>query len=734
MIAHALGLEYELMGVDTGKLKKMFSEYLKKKGDDLIFEVPVLEDPKLVNLEIFHRPSLKSNNAFFPSSEKINLNIPLIYGMGTHGHYECFLPTLNISFQSYHKNQILLLGEHYVRDKLQTFSPQKVYSLLLHSDPYLDEIRYKPKHRHGFRRKSSDKSIPTLLAKNAEKLPYTKGIRKKISSTGKQAWEQGDNINALVGKLTQEKASVILCGEPGVGKSAILFETIRNIDKKDNSHISFWKTTPKQIIASAKYLGEWQEMLEAFIEELKSVNGVLWLDDFISIITTGGDGPESSMASYLLPILKDGGFQIVGELTPQQLDVAKRLLPGFTEHFQVISIQELNKSNILKIFQLYDENINKTYDISFEPEALTLSYSLLRRFATYEKFPGKAIKFLNSLVDDALKNRKTSVSQANVIDAFIAKTGLPEIILRDDLMINDEELNHYFESRIMGQPEAVKHITSVIKIFKSGINDPQKPIASMIFAGPTGVGKTASVRLLADYFFGHGQKSNPLIRLDMSEFQHPDQIYRLIGTGESKPGKMIQFVRERPFSILLLDEIEKANPLIFDALMTVFDEGFLVDSHGRVTDFRNTIIIMTTNLGGQSKRSPGFGNNTGQDYRGAIRKFFRPEFFNRIDRVVTFNALSQEHINAITIKELEDLKKREGFESRSIKLEFTEKIIRHIANTGFDPNYGARPLQRAIEKHVTSPIAKYLLKNNKLINCTLIIDLGDDGNIHISKS
>ncbi len=733
LIAHALGFEYELMGDDPAKLKKMFSEYLKKKLDDPFFSVPDLEDPVLLNLEISHRPSLKENNAFFPSSEKIQLHIPLVYGMGEHGHYDCFLPTLDTSFQSYHKNQITLLGEHYIRDMFQSFTPAKAYSHLLHSEPYLDEIRIRTKAGFGFRKRKVDAGMPPSLINNAEKLPYTKSIRQKISTLTNQAWEQGDNINAVINKLVREKASVILCGDPGVGKSSILYEAIRDIDRRKTHRITFWKTTPRQIIAGARYLGDWQETLETFIEDLTSVRGILWLDDFISLVTTGGDGPESSMASYLLPFLKDGGFQVIGEMTPQELDVAKRLLPGFTEHFQVITIRELEKSGILKIFQLYDEYVSKTYDASIDPDALTLSYSLLRRFVTYEKFPGKAITFLSSLVDEALNNQKREINQEDVINAFIAKTGLPEIILRDDVMINERELNHYFESRIMGQSDAVKHITSIIKVFKSGINDPEKPIASMIFAGPTGVGKTASVKLLSEYFFGHGQKSNPLIRLDMSEFQHPDQIYRLIGTGGSKPGKMIQFVRERPFSILLLDEIEKANPLIFDALMTVFDEGFLVDSHGRVTDFRNTIIIMTTNLGGQSKRSPGFGNNTGQDYRGAIRKFFRPEFFNRIDRVVIFNALSQQHIDSITVKELDDLKKREGFESRRIKLEFSEKIVRYISNTGFDPNYGARPLQRAIEKYITSPIAKYLLKNRKLTNCTLKIDSGDDGNIHISK-
>jgi ATP-dependent Clp protease ATP-binding subunit ClpA len=230
----------------------------------------------------------------------------------------------------------------------------------------------------------------------------------------------------------------------------------------------------------------------------------------------------------------------------------------------------------------------------------------------------------------------------------------------------------------------------------------------MLFAGPTGVGKTASARALAAYVYGAGQRSDPMVRLDMSEFQHPAQIGRLIGSGR-EPGKLVQLVRERPFSVVLLDEIEKAHPVFFDALMTVLDEGVLADAAGRTTDFRNTIVIMTTNLGARRGGSLGFGHEAPPSYEADIRAFFRPEFYNRIDQLVVFRPLSKPVVEEIARKELAEVAAREGFAKRKIRVDFTAALVRHIAETGFDPTYGARPLQRAIEQRVVGPVAKFLV-------------------------
>ena len=221
----------------------------------------------------------------------------------------------------------------------------------------------------------------------------------------------------------------------------------------------------------------------------------------------------------------------------------------------------------------------------------------------------------------------------------------------------------------------------------------------------------------------------------MSEYQHPSQITRFLGTG-TEPGKLVQQVRERPFAVLLLDEAEKATPAIFDAFLTVLDEGMLVDAFGRVTNFRNCIIILTSNLGATNRASIGYGNRLPDDetYRSAIGKFFRPEFVNRIDHVVVFQPLLQDSIRLIAEKELEEVKTREGFAKRNLKISFTERVVAHISRVGFHEKYGARPLQRAVEDVIVKGLAKWLLENPGVEGRALVVDVDEGGVVVVSGS
>jgi ATP-dependent Clp protease ATP-binding subunit ClpA len=354
---------------------------------------------------------------------------------------------------------------------------------------------------------------------------------------------------------------------------------------------------------------------------------------------------------------------------------------------------------------------------------MSLSYRLLKRYYPYESFPGKGIKFLGQCLNETQLNQEITIDRKVVIDNFVKQTGLPEMLLRDDLLLDTQELSEYFNKRIIGQKMAVDKLCETVKIFKAGLNNPFKPISTILFAGPTGVGKTASAKALADYFFGKGQVQSPLVRIDMSEFQHPSQITRLVGSGR-EVGQLVKEIRDKPFSVLLLDEVEKADISIFDALLTVLDEGLLVDAYGRTTNFRNTIIIMTSNLGASNQKSIGYVQTTNpQDqYRSAIERHFRPEFVNRIDNIILFNSLSQEDITLIAKKELEELKKREGFLKRNLNIHFSEQVIQHLSIIGFDERYGARPLQRAVEQALVNPIASWLLEHPDIHNKDIWID------------
>jgi ATP-dependent Clp protease ATP-binding subunit ClpC len=278
---------------------------------------------------------------------------------------------------------------------------------------------------------------------------------------------------------------------------------------------------------------------------------------------------------------------------------------------------------------------------------------------------------------------------------------------------------------------------------KAGLNDPGRPPAVLLFCGPTGVGKTHMAQALARYFFGnalenaecgarnaelkkkeekrssssnfalrtpHSEFSNRLVRLDMSEYGGFDAVYRLLGPPQGEPGELVKQVRRQPFSVLLLDEIEKAAADVFDTLMGVFDEGRLTDQYGRVTNFRSTIIIMTSNLGAGQTRTVGFNQQAGLQYKDAAMRFFRPEFFNRMDQLVTFQPLLPASVKAITRRELDAITRREGLLRSGVSVNWSEGLVERLAGIGFDARYGARPLQRALEREVVAPLARWLLE------------------------
>jgi len=596
----------------------------------------------------------------------------------------------------------------------------------MYEEPTLDIITLKVNIDREIKRGYRDDTEYEKLNQLAIEYPFSKSLRKNISAFPEAAWELESKVEELIDKLFKIRANVLIVGNHGVGKSAVLNQAIKKIKtqtKKLQFQMTFWQIMAQRITATAKYFGEWQETCEELIEELRQANGILWVVDLIRLLQTGGKGAEDSVAAFMLSFLQQGKLQIVGEVTEQELDSMQRLLPGFVENFQLVKLEELPEAKVQKVLTKFADYSAQNLSIQFEEGTLPLVYRLLDRYFPYESFPGKSIKFLGKCVSEAQINEEESISKQAVVKLFIEQTGLPELFLRDELLLDQKALRQYFDARIIGQPKALDRLTNIVKIFKAGLNNPGKPISTLIFAGPTGVGKTASAKAIAEYFFGKGQKGSPLIRIDMSEFQHPGQISRFIGAGR-QVGKLVQEIRDKPFAVLLLDEVEKAAKSIFDSLLTVLDEGILVDAFGRVTNFRNCIIIMTTNLGASNRQSIGFKNTDDEEaaYLSAIGRFFRPEFVNRIDGIVMFNSLTKKNIYKITNKELQELKQREGFVKRGLDVQFSEAIHKYLAEIGFDERFGARPLQRAIEHTIVNPLASWLLDHPEAKHCELLID------------
>lgn len=729
-----IGTDYQLIDSNIKKLKSKFTEKLKKEQEDGSISEPVIKD---YVLKIFHvkvQPTYNQPDGVFPTVTSLNLSVPAVYGEQEYGYYKCFLPFFGYSFYFYNVNQINNLVEHFVKDLLKSYDPETIHRYLLLSEPRLEHITIREK------KKENDESSGIwtdqfntlkILDNIAERMPPG-NEQKKLKFFPETAWEQSEKVKNVISTIFHEKANTLIVGEQGVGKSVIILEAIRKIHNQrridQENSMTFWKTTSHRMISGARYLGDWQKICENLIGELQYANGVLWVIDFVNLFTLGGDAPEDSIAAFLQPFLQQGNLQIISEISLNELEAARRFLPGFTENFQTIHIEEMKQQKMLKVLSLFSEYAEKNFKIQIEKQAIELCYRLLNRYIKYENFPGKAVKFLNHCLNDAYFKEQNAITKEHVLDAFIERTGLPGILLRDEETLDNDELMSFFSKKIIGQEDALEKICSVVKIFKTGLNDPNKPIATMLFAGSTGVGKTESAKVLAKYFFSKDQKKDPFIRLDMSEFQYPEQIARLIGSGKTEPGKFIRLIREKPFSVLLFDEIEKANPVMFDILLNILDEGILIDVLGRITDFRNTIIIMTTNLGSEQKNSIGFNSDKNKVFNpvNQIKSFFRPEFFNRIDYLVNFNSLDVETIKNIVSKELEEVMKRDGFVKRNIKLQYSDQLVSYLSENGFDVRYGARPLQRTIENLLISKLSKYLLQKPNLKSCLLQIDFIDD--------
>ena len=517
-----VGTELEAMDKDLRSLKSALLDHLQKqykKYDD--YPLMDIMEPRLRMVEASIRPAYRDRTGSYPLSSTLKVSVPAVFGETEQGYFECYLPLFGESFYYYDARQFDALVQHVVVTLLNRFSPEKIYRLQMLPRPSLDVVPLKVNYDRDLYWSGIEyKREYKVLNRLAERVPQKKNIRRSMSALPEAAWEQEEKVTEVADKLISTRSNVLAVGRPGTGKSAVLRQAIKKItarSRKQQLGYTFWRILPQRITASSKYLGEWEELCELLVEELNLANGILWVEDVVRLLQIGGEGPEDSVAAFLLSFLQQGKLQMVGEATPQELESMRRLLPGFAEAFQVVLIEELDEKKVISVLDKFAEYSEKSLQMPIAKEALQLSYRLLLRYYPYESFPGKGIKFLGQCVSEGQLRRAEKVTKKAVFDNFIRQTGLPEFFLRDDLLLDIEELQGYFNQRIIGQPDAVSKLCSLVKVYKAGLNNPYKPINTLLFAGPTGVGKTASAKALADYFFGKGQRKSPLVRIDMSE-------------------------------------------------------------------------------------------------------------------------------------------------------------------------------------------------------------------------
>nr|WP_069651024.1 ATP-dependent Clp protease ATP-binding subunit [Caloranaerobacter ferrireducens] len=551
------------------------------------------------------------------------------------------------------------------------------------------------------------------------------------------------------------------------------------------------------MVAGAKYRGEFEDRLKKVMEEIrKSGDIILFIDEMHTIIGAGAAEGAIDASNILKPALARGELQAIGATTLDEYRKHIEKDPALERRFQPIIVEEPTIENTIKILEGLRDKYEAHHRVKITDEAIKAAAELSSRYITDRFLPDKAIDLideaasrvrlqsitappdLNELekkleelyqekeeaistqnfekaaklrdeekkIKEELERRKeewrhekqsksTEVGYEEIAQVVSSWTGIPVKKLAEEeseRLLKMEEILH---QRVVGQEQAVKAVSNAIRRARVGLKDPNRPIGSFIFLGPTGVGKTELSKALAEALFGD---ENAMIRVDMSEYMEKHSVSKIVGSppgyvGYEEGGQLTEKVRRKPYSVILFDEIEKAHPDVFNILLQLLDDGRLTDAKGRVVDFKNTVIIMTSNVGASTikkQKTLGFAAQKDQEKEeyekmkenimDELRRSFRPEFLNRIDEVIVFHSLNEEHIKQIVDLMVKDLEKR--LKALNVNIKVTEKAKEYLAKEGYDPTYGARPLKRSIRKLIEDKLSEEILKGNISKNDNIVVD------------
>lgn len=561
-----------------------------------------------------------------------------------------------------------------------------------------------------------------------------KAVEGKIDPLIGRAEEIERTIQVL---CRRTKNNPLLVGDPGVGKTAIAEGLAKRIVDRDVPEVladaTIFALDMGALLAGTRYRGDFEERLKAVMSEMEQQpHAILFIDEIHTVIGAGATSGGAMDASNLLkPALQTGTLRCIGSTTYKEYRNYFEKDRALVRRFQKIDVNEPSVEDTVKILRGLKPYYEKHHSVRYTSEALRTAVELAHRYIHDRKLPDKAIDVIDeagaaqALLPESRRRKQIGVKEVEAIVSKIAR--IPPKVVNQDDRESLRNLERDLKTMVFGQDKAIETLSAAIKLSRAGLRDPEKPIGSYLFAGPTGVGKTEVARQLARTL------GIELTRFDMSEYMERHSVSRLIGAppgyvGFDQGGLLTDAVDQHPHSVLLLDEIEKAHPDLFNVLLQVMDYGKLTDHNGKTVDFRNVILIMTTNAGAAEMAKPamGFGREERvEEDTEAINRLFTPEFRNRLDAIVSFSGLSPEIVSRVVDKFVMELEAQ--LADRNVTIELSEAARGWLAKRGYEPAYGARPLARVIQEHIKKPLAEELLFGRLVGGGTVTVNVKEKG-------
>jgi ATP-dependent Clp protease ATP-binding subunit ClpC len=628
----------------------------------------------------------------------IPLRLTYLYGKLESGAWRVQVPRFGWSFVLEELSTAREVLQHALTTALLGENPKGLYDFRHEGEEFVSS--WDPGGlEQDARRNSDEERVPAVLEQVGEEL-----TSRALGGRQPPLVYDADAMQPWLSYVQrQPPLSLLLVGGPGVGKTSQVLRLARLLAEKRRedkaTHFPrIWRTSAERIVAGMVYLGMWQERCLQLIEALAHENDYLFVERLTSLLAPQPDG--SSIGDLLLPAAMSGEISLIAECTEAELERCQRRFPEALRPFRIVRLEEPTSAQVPELMLRY--LAAKRSRVSIHPLGLRQLVGHFEMFQRDSLFPGKAFRFLDWLDQQGERGKSRTLYPRDASEAYARYTGLPLQLISDEIPAEQKTLAAQLQQGVVGQDRACELAAGVLARFKAGLNDPEKPVGTLLFAGPTGVGKTELSKQLARTLFGHEDR---MIRLDMSEYMLPGSAQRLMEVG---PGvtSLAERVRQQPLSLVLFDELEKAHPDVFDLLLGILGEGRLTDSLGRLVDFRMTVVCMTSNLGVEQSEPMGYGAERGAgDFLQAVRQAFRPELFNRIDHVIPFRRLSEADVLRIVDLELEKAASRAGLLRRRLRLVVDPQACAWLARQGYDPKLGARPLRRLIEARVMAPIA-----------------------------